>query len=126
MSASLRMEIWCRDLAESIEFYRDVVGLEVVSQSPEGYTVMKRDRVIISLNKVENFTEDNPIVPLGTERHGLATEFVLEVSDLDDCYRRALEADVVQDEMMMRPWGLRDFRVLDPDGFYIRFTTPPQ
>ena len=26
--------------------------------------------------------------------------------------------------MQDRPWGLRDFRVADPDGYYLRITTP--
>jgi catechol 2,3-dioxygenase-like lactoylglutathione lyase family enzyme len=52
-------------------------------------------------------------------------EIVLEVDDLE-AERDAivslgwpLEEDVVD-----RPWGLRDFRLRDPDGYYLRFTTP--
>jgi uncharacterized glyoxalase superfamily protein PhnB len=33
-----------------------------------------------------------------------------------------VEATPLQDQ----PWGLRDFRVVDPEGYYLRFTTPPR
>jgi lactoylglutathione lyase len=51
-------------------------------------------------------------------------EIVIEVDDLvaerDAIVTagQALDEDIVE-----RPWGLADFRVLDPDGYYIRFTT---
>ena len=29
----------------------------------------------------------------------------------------------IEEDIMRRPWGLQDFRVLDPDGYYLRFTS---
>ena len=31
---------------------------------------------------------------------------------------------VLEEDITARPWGLRDFRLLDPDGYYWRITTP--
>ncbi len=28
-------------------------------------------------------------------------------------------------ELLLRPWGKRDFRVLDPDGYYLRISGSP-
>jgi hypothetical protein len=27
-------------------------------------------------------------------------------------------------EIVARPWGATDFRIADPDGYFVRFTTP--
>jgi lactoylglutathione lyase len=37
-------------------------------------------------------------------------------------YTNALGFDV--SPLKTQDWGLRDFRVLDPDGYYLRITTP--
>jgi len=28
----------------------------------------------------------------------------------------------LDEDLQDRPWGLRDFRILDPDGYYLRIT----
>jgi len=49
---------------------------------------------------------------------------VLEVEDLEaDRARVAAAGWPVAEEITPRPWGLRDFRLLDPDGYYWRVTT---
>lgn len=50
---------------------------------------------------------------------------VLEVDDLErDRERVAATGWPVSEEITERLWGLRDFRLLDPDGYYWRITTP--
>jgi hypothetical protein len=61
---------------------------------------------------------------------GYAVEIGIMVDDIHGYYDRVLEAaDTVDDlrvvrPLMKRPWGLHDFRVTDPAGFYLRFTEP--
>ncbi|MCO8270430.1 hypothetical protein M1L60_07450 [Actinoplanes sp. TRM 88003] len=50
---------------------------------------------------------------------------MLELDSLDElralhehCRRHA----TVSDELRLRPWGLHDFRLDDPDGYYLRIT----
>ncbi len=47
-------------------------------------------------------------------------EIVLEVEDLEAALADAAHA--VAEPLQDRPWGLRDFRVSDPDGYYVRVT----
>jgi predicted enzyme related to lactoylglutathione lyase len=54
----------------------------------------------------------------------VGVEIVLEVEDL------AVAVDAVEragyglvEPPRERPWGLRDFRLADPDGYYVRVTT---
>jgi uncharacterized glyoxalase superfamily protein PhnB len=48
---------------------------------------------------------------------------VLEVDDLDEEYARVTAARwPLAEDLADRPWGLRDFRLLDPSGYYWRIT----
>lgn len=59
--------------------------------------------------------------PAETPR-GYGVELIVAVHDLDALYARAQGAGCVVRELGLRPWGLRDFRIADPFGYYIRFT----
>jgi uncharacterized glyoxalase superfamily protein PhnB len=53
-------------------------------------------------------------------------EIVLEAgsaAEMEALYDRCRAAGVVAEGLTDRPWGLRDFRFTDPDGYYIRVTT---
>ncbi len=51
-------------------------------------------------------------------------EIVLEVEDVDGWYRRVSDSGYpVSEPLRERPWGLRDFRIVDPDGYYLRLTS---
>jgi uncharacterized glyoxalase superfamily protein PhnB len=50
-------------------------------------------------------------------------EIVLEVDDLAAERDRVSRAGwPVADEVALQPWGLRDFRLVDPSGYYLRIT----
>ena len=52
-------------------------------------------------------------------------ELVLEVDDLEAARARVLDSGWALDEdLTARPWGLTDFRLLDPSGYYWRVTEP--
>ena len=56
---------------------------------------------------------------------GAGVEIVLEVEDLDAAFARAQVTDhPIAESPRLEPWGLRDFRLADPDGYYLRVTTP--
>jgi catechol 2,3-dioxygenase-like lactoylglutathione lyase family enzyme len=51
-------------------------------------------------------------------------ELVLEVDDLDAEHARVTAAGwPLAEDRAGRPWGLRDFRLLDPSGYYWRITS---
>jgi uncharacterized glyoxalase superfamily protein PhnB len=50
-------------------------------------------------------------------------EIVLEVPDVDAALEAVERAGCsVVEPLRDRPWGLRDFRLVDPDGYYLRIT----
>jgi lactoylglutathione lyase len=55
---------------------------------------------------------------------GAGVEIVLEVRDVDAALEQVERAGFgVVEPLRERPWGLRDFRVADPDDYYVRVTT---
>jgi uncharacterized glyoxalase superfamily protein PhnB len=51
-------------------------------------------------------------------------ELVLEVDDVDAAHQRAAGSGwPIAGGVTEQPWGLRDFRLFDPDGYYVRVTS---
>ena len=63
---------------------------------------------------------------IATLRRGLGVEIVIEVDDVEGwCERVAASGHPILKPLQERPWGLRDFRISDPDGYYLRVTSRP-
>ena len=62
-----------------------------------------------------------PVSWLGFLRYPpLGTELVLYVEDLEATRRVLEEAGHDPGEIALQSWGDRDFRLTDPDGYYVR------
>jgi hypothetical protein len=59
-----------------------------------------------------------------TQERGLGVEVVLEVDDVQQAYQAVRAAAYpIHESLQARPWGLTDFRLADPDGYYLRVTS---
>lgn len=45
------------------------------------------------------------------------------VKDLDSFFNTIKNKVKIFETLQERPWGLKDFRIIDPFGFYLRFTS---
>ncbi|MDP1710061.1 MAG: hypothetical protein Q8L28_00370, partial [bacterium] len=61
--------------------------------------------------------------PKDTKR-GYGVEIVIFVEDIEEYYKKVKEFANVVEEFKMQPWGDMDFRVEDPFGYYLRFSSP--
>ena len=117
---SLRFEIFTADLGGVVAFYTQVLGFTLVRDertAPVGYVALQRDLVQIGAAY-----RADPVDPAA--RHPpTGIELVLEVDDLRAEHDRVVATGWPFEEPMQdRPWGLTDFRVLDPGGHYLRIT----
>lgn len=119
----LRLELFVADVAASIEFYRRALNFKVVGETSEQYTMLSNGEAVISVNKREVLGPDHPLRVANSERPGLGVEIVLSVEDLEASYDAARGCGRPVSELALQPWGLRDFRIADPDGYYIRVTS---
>jgi catechol 2,3-dioxygenase-like lactoylglutathione lyase family enzyme len=123
--ALLRLELFTRDLEAARRFYSDILDFKVADVHADGYTVMERGGVRIDLQPVEHLRPDHPVRPGAGERVGLGIEIVLEVEDVVAARDRVVTGGwPLASALRERPWGATDFRVLDPDGRYVRITSP--
>jgi uncharacterized glyoxalase superfamily protein PhnB len=73
---------------------------------------------------MSNLPEDHPIRANSGERTGVGIELVFENCDIAAIADRIKSAAwTLSSEIATQPWGARDFRVQDPDGYYLRFST---
>ncbi len=121
MSEQLRFEIFPANLDRTVDFYVRVFGFDLVRDERREavpYIYMKRGQARIGA------ISGTGVVAAGVRRPPIGIELVLEVADLDAERDRILAAGwPLADDITPRPWGLRDFRLLDPDGHYWRVTT---
>lgn len=59
----------------------------------------------------------------GSRRPPTGVEVVIEVDDLEAERNWVVENGWTLDaDIKLQEWGLKDFRIMDPDGFYLRIT----
>jgi catechol 2,3-dioxygenase-like lactoylglutathione lyase family enzyme len=118
MTASLRIEIFPSDRDRTIRFY-ERLGFVVtgMSDGPPAYASLRLGDVRIGVAESASVEPALRAIPAGTE-------IVIEVDDLQTYRNDVVGAGIELDsDLQRRPWGLEDFRVFDPDGYYLRFTS---
>jgi len=120
MPMTLRFELFPQDVGRAVDFYVAVLGFEVERDEradAEPYGAVGRDQVRIG------FAGRTDVRDRGARRPPTGVELVLEVDDLDAERARVMAAGwPIDTDVQSRPWGLRDFRLTDPDGYYLRLT----
>lgn len=118
---TLRFEIFPADLDATVDFYRGVLGFELVRDeraAPSAYVALERGQVRVGAARRP------PVPDVQARRPPTGVELVLEVDDVDAEAGRVRAAGWPLDEdVQERPWGLRDFRVVDPGGHLLRLTS---
>ncbi|MFB9410497.1 VOC family protein [Dactylosporangium matsuzakiense] len=124
----LRMELFVSDMDVSVGFYRDVLGF-AVERRTEDYASLRRGLVVLGLGPIAKLPEHGDGPGFTGQRlsagKGAGVEIVLELDTVDELralYAHCQELQVVGEPLQLRSWGLHDFRLADPDGYYLRIT----
>ena len=122
--ADLRLELFVADVERSAAFYERVLGF-VRERESDAYVAIRRGDVRIGIGAAANLPPQHYFDASSLQhRKGIGVEIVLEVDDVDEALRTVIEAGhPVLTQLGRRPWGLRDFRIADPDGYYLRITS---
>jgi uncharacterized glyoxalase superfamily protein PhnB len=134
---NLVLELHIPSFTPAREFY-GLFGFEQMSYDPTsgggsdlGYMVLiRRDSIGDTMinfygdkDKVSKHARFNEF-PVDTPR-GYAVEITVPVSDVVGLWEQIkgkLKENVISQELITKRWGKQDFRVVDPFGFYVRFT----
>jgi predicted enzyme related to lactoylglutathione lyase len=118
---SLRIELFPSDLDRFVDFYLRVLRFELVVDrrgEPSPYVAVRRGDV-----RIGAVAARQPVDP-AARSVPQGVEIVFEVVDLEAERNAVVGAgSELAEEIVERPWGQRDFRLFDPDGYYLRFTT---
>ena len=129
VAVGVRFELFVDDVERSLAFYGAALGLEPhPGYDPNGYVPVSAGQVRIGLQRHMALPAEHHFRPAHfAGPRGVGVEIVIEADDVDTAFTRAREAAVAcggQVELLAtRPWGQTDFRLIDPDGYYIRVTS---
>ena len=102
------------DIEKSIQFYINQLGFEITFSwgEPVSYVVIKKGGVNIHLTK--RLDDDGP-----SKQHCALYIFVY---DLEIIYQRCLKEEVIiKNAPANRDYQMKDFDIIDPDGYIITF-----
>ena len=64
------------------------------------------------------------IIIFTIEKKGNGFELIIVVDRIEDVYERCKEKRcTIQEEIQTYPWEMRGFKVVDPDGYFLRVTS---
>lgn len=116
-----------REMARSVAFYRDKVGMSLVHQEG-GFAILRRDEVAIHLwlandESWRNQTRESPVVSGAKSFIAGTVSCRVRVDEVDELYRTLQPFGIVRNNAPItdEPWGDRDFGVVDPDGNLVTF-----
>ena len=121
MGAGLRIELFLADLDAFVAFYTRVLGFQLVEDrrgAAQPYAAVALDGARVGAVR--------PWTPVDERARNVPTgvEVVLEVDDVRAAHARVVESGwPIAEPLQEREWGLTDFRVRDPGGYYVRVTS---
>ena len=122
MPASVRFEVFPADLEKCIAFYTDVLRFKLL-QRKDGYAYFRRDSIFIGADQSNFEHGDLQRADRSSRKPPTGVEIVIEVDDLEGERMWVVEKGWTLDaDIKLQDWGLKDFRIMDPDGFYLRIT----
>ena len=106
----VRTVLYVKDLNKSRIFYRDILELPVIytwddGPQDQGLHFQAASGIIEILNRA-------PVLDQGP------TTIMLEADNVDNCYQRLMQKNSIQvfEHLADRPYGIRMFQLVDPDG----------
>ncbi len=111
LKAQLAVEIFVSNLKESLAFYR-AIGF-MVERSSQTFAVVRWQESYLFLDERKEYSSFSDL-PAANVR--------VVVDNIEEIWRLVQSRGlIVNTPLMTQSYGLRDFTILDPDGFGIRF-----
>ncbi|MFT0713415.1 VOC family protein [Flagellimonas lutimaris] len=123
---TLRLELFTSDMKKSVDFYTGILGFTMEGEQINySYQPVKRGNVIFGIGPLSKLSDDHHFNPnLNNIQKGYGVEIVLEVDNVAEVYEKVKSSGYPVDvPLTTQSWGLTDFRVVDPDGYYLRVTS---
>ena len=119
------IELYTLDIPASTRLFTEVFGF-VITQDEPGLKCLRSTRAIVLLNDGHDLRAGHRFHGKITGRnHGDCVEIGIIVENLKEASRRAKALGCYQvTDIVLQDWGMRDFRIVTNEGFYLRVTEP--
>lgn len=115
--------VFVRDIAASVAFYRDVIGLAVIAD--HGDFVLMEGHLGLHAGEVLAGTVWGDASAAGAGPFGRRNLLIyFEDDDVDACFARLKDKVTLVHPLSRQTWGQRVFRFYDPDGHVIEIGEP--
>ena len=119
------VELYVADPAYYVRIFHGALGFEVVRDEGD-FVELRSSRGIVLLNRFDDPDPGHPFEHYRQGRCGLGVEIGIFSDDLQASWHRARAIEGCQvTEIVRQEWGMTDYRILTPQGYYLRVTTPP-
>lgn len=134
LTTSLTPELCCSNIKTSLAFYIDVLGFKIqYERSEEGFAMLEREGARIMLDEITGNLQDKgkrtwlaaPLEP----PYGRGINLEIRTKHVEKLYKRCNQLKATIFLPLENKWyradnleiGNRQFIVLDPDGYMLRF-----
>ena len=122
MLTDVYIELHVPDFKKAIGFYSRL-GFKLLWRT-EDYLVMTRKRSVLNFyggsQKVYSHSYFGRFKK--TTKCGYGVEIIIPVDRVERFYNRVRKFAKIVQPLQLKKWGRRDFRIVDPFGFYLRIT----
>ncbi|MDD9954228.1 MAG: glyoxalase superfamily protein [Candidatus Woesearchaeota archaeon] len=115
MKTDLFVELHVPEFSTARKFYGNL-GFRVKWER-DGYLVMQRGASVLNF-----YLGQNEYFQSKKSDRGHAVEIILLVDGVEAFYEQVKDTVKVVSPLQERKWGVKDFRIVDPFGFYIRIS----
>lgn len=128
----LNPNLMVRDVKETVEFYKNNLGFELVMAVPDTqdavlneipedkkivYALVKNGNVEIMFQAEDSFKEDVPV--LVESKVGASCTFYIEIENLEDFYGKIRDKVKIAKELFTTWYGMKEFYIFDNNGYIL-------
>jgi uncharacterized glyoxalase superfamily protein PhnB len=107
----------------SVDFYTKHLGFSLAASVPEsgefGWAMVQRDGVTIMFQSLKSLKEDMPSLEL--DKKGSIGTFFIKMKGLEELYNSVKGKVEIALEWRETFYGMKEFGIKDPDGYYMVF-----
>jgi catechol 2,3-dioxygenase-like lactoylglutathione lyase family enzyme len=126
MNYPILVELHVSDLLKAREFYSSLGYHEV--RREDRYLVLSKGEALLHFYLCASKHPEHHYFKRKVEKDpaslGIGVEIIIFSAELDQDFAAMYQRGAVKEGIKARPWGVRDFRVADPFGYYLRVSEP--
>jgi hypothetical protein len=119
------VELYVEEPSYYVRIFRDALGFRLVRDEGD-FVELRSEHALVLLNAFEDPEPGHPFEHFREQRRGIGVEIGIVATDIEAQWAAAKKIEGLSvTDVVTQEWGMTDFRILTPHGYYLRVTTPP-